>query len=118
MAMSISIPPKLALPVSKGGDLIIDFMQMVDDVYTSYGPGVLVRLEVDIESPGRPPPPPTIITGIADISTYHAVCRIESTVADTIPDGSLWRCVVSYPTIPATTEVVGINGRIQRSDGT
>lgn len=116
MANVIQIPPKLGLPVSRGGDLIVDFTQKVNDVYTDYSAGVSVQLQVDVQNPGKPPPPPTVITATAEINNYHAVCRIESEVADVIPNGSLWRCVVSYPTSP-TTEVVGINGRIQRSDG-
>lgn len=105
--MAFDVPPIQMLPVSKGGDIIIDFMQKIDNQYTEYGPGVIVQLQIDI---------PETVSATATISTYHAVCKIESTVADTIPNGSLWRCIVSYPTFP-TTEVVGMNGRVKRFDG-
>lgn len=95
------------LPVSKGGDIVIDFLQKIDGVYTEYAAGVIVKLEIDI---------PETVSATASISTYHAVCKIESTVSDTIPNGSFWRCVVSYPTFP-TTEVVAMNGRVKRFDG-
>lgn len=116
MVNSLSVPPKLPLPVSKGGDLIVDFMQKVDDVYTDYDFGVTVKLEVDIQGTGKPAPPVQTVTGLGDITAHHAVCRIESEVADLIKDGSLWRCIVSYPTVPST-DVIAVNGRIIRADG-
>lgn len=116
MVNNLSVPPKLPLPVSKGGDLVIDFMQKIDNVYTNYSSGVTVKLEVDIQGPGKPAPPVQTVTGVGDITDFHAVCRIESEVADLIKDGSLWRVIISYPTDPST-DVVGMNGRVSRSDG-
>lgn len=113
--MAFYTPPKNQLPVSKGGDIVIDFMLNVDDVHTSYGPGVAVRLEIDIPENGNQPA--ETLSVAAAISTYHAVCKIEAAEADTIPGGSLWRCVVSYPTIPESTEIVGMNGQVKREDG-
>jgi hypothetical protein len=107
--MATYIPPKMVLPVSKGADLIVDFPQKVDDTYTDYAANVVVRLEVDCGG--------ATISSVAEISSFHAVCRIESTAADTIAAGSLWRCVVSYPTVHYTTEVVPVNGTISRHDG-
>ena len=120
MVNILYVPPKLALPVSKGGDLVVDFQQQIDDIYTDYGLGVVVRMEVDIASApvyGGTASPPTTITATAVITNHHAVCRFDFIDADAITDGSLWRCVVVYPTIPQTTEVVGMNGRIKREDG-
>lgn len=116
MANSMYVAPKMPLPVSKGGDLIVDFMQKIDDVYTDYASGVSVKLEVDIQGIGKPAPPLQTVTGFGDITAFHAVCRIESEVADLITPGSLWRCIVSYPTVPST-EVIAMNGRVIRSDG-
>ena len=118
--MALFIPPRQVLTLSKGADLVIDFQQKINDIYTSYAPGVTVTMEVDrpiVTGQGVGGPPRfTLLTAVATISTYHAVCRMESTVADTIPAGSLWRCVVAYPTLP-TTETVAMNGPIARSDG-
>lgn len=111
MANNIQVPPKMPLPVSKGGDLIIDFMQKIDNVYTDYAAGTIVKLEVDIQGVGK-----QTVTGLGEITAHHAVCRIESEVADLITEGSLWRCIITYPTAP-TTDVIGMNGRITRSDG-
>lgn len=99
-------PPSRILPLSKGGDLVIDFLQMVDDVYVNYAPGVTVSLQIDTDTP---------IVAVAAISAYHAVCRVEFPVTDAIRDNTPWRVVVSYPTTP-TTEVVGMNGVTARAD--
>lgn len=107
MATLFEIPPIFDLPLSKGKDLVVDFTQKVDGVLTAYAPGVTVTLVIDTDTP---------VTATAVITTHHAVCRIESAVADTIPKGKLWRVVVSYPDDP-TTEDVPMNGRTIRADG-
>lgn len=99
-------PPSRILPLSKGGDLVIDFLQTIDGINTDYALGVTVTLQVDAE-------PPIVAPGV--ISGYHAVCRVEFEVADTVPDNTQWRCIVGYPTIP-TTEVVAMNGVTSRAD--
>lgn len=99
-------PPSRTLPLSKGGDLVIDFQQKIDGVYENYAAGVSVALQIDATPP---------IVASASMSTYHAVCRVEFAIADTIIVGTPWRCVISYPTIP-TTEVVGMNGVTSRAD--
>lgn len=115
MATQIYIPPTLVLPVSKGADFIVDFLAVVDGVSTNYPFGVTVTLAVDIKSTTTTAV--RTVTGLAEVIANHAECRIESDVADTIPDGSFWRCIISYPTFPNTTEVVPINGTIRRYDG-
>lgn len=99
-------PPRGIIPLSKGGDLVIDFLQKVEGVYTNYGPGVTVTLAIET---------PTLTTAVATITGYHALCRVESTITDSIEPETKWRCVVSYPTVP-TTEVVAMNGTISRAD--
>lgn len=117
MVANFSVPPKMPLPISRGGDLIVDFKQKINDVYTDYAPEVSVRIEIDVQDKGTPTPPVQTFVGEGVVASFHAVCRIESQVADLVPNGSLWRCIVSYPTSPSTTEVVAINGRVTRLDG-
>lgn len=104
-------PPVYALPVSKGGDLIVDFRNKVRGsspaTYTDYPSGVAVLLIIDTDVP---------IQATATISTSHAVVRVESEVADTILAGKLWRCIYRVPGTPAT-EVIVANGRTERHDG-
>jgi hypothetical protein len=100
-------PPRGIIPLSKGGDLVIDFMQKIDNDYVDYQPGVAVTLIVDTVT--------IDLTATATINGYHAVCRLESTEMDLITNTAIWRCVVSYPTIP-TTEIVAMNGTIVRAD--
>ena len=107
MATLFEIPAVFDLPLSKGKDLVVDFIQKIDGVLTDYAAGMTVTLVIETDTP---------ITATAVIDTYHAVCRIESTVADTIPKGKYWRVVVSYPTTP-TTEDVPMNGKTIRADG-
>src|SRR5258708_5153852 len=68
-------PPRRKLPLSKGGDVVIDFLQTIDGLYVNYSSGVSVTLQIDATPP---------IAAPASISTYHAVCRVESAVADLI----------------------------------
>jgi len=100
-------PPRGTIPLSKGGDLVIDFLQRVDGLYTDYGAGVTVALVIDAL--------PVRVTSPGTISTYHALCKVESEVADLIPAGISWRCIVSYPTIPRT-EIIAMNGVTSRAD--
>lgn len=104
-------PPVFGLPLSKGGDLVVDFMNKVPGsnpaAYTDYPEGVAVMLMIDTDTP---------IQAAATISTYHAVVRVESAVADTIRPGKLWRCIYQLPGDP-TTEIIAVNGRTERHDG-
>lgn len=104
-------PPIYGLPISKGGDLIVDFKNKVPGsnpaTYADYPDGVVVVLAIDTDTP---------ITATAEISTYHAVVRVESEVADTIPKGRLWRCIYQAPGSP-TTDVIVVNGLTERHDG-
>jgi hypothetical protein len=100
-------PPRGVLPISKGGDLVVDFLQAIDGVFTDYAPGVAVRLVLDTDPLG--------ISATAVISGYHAVCKVESESADGVLPNTTWRCVVSYPTVP-TTEIVAYNGTTARAD--
>lgn len=100
-------PPRGTIPLSKGGDLVVDFQQRIDGVHTDYASGVFVRLVIDT--------PHDTIDAIATISGFHAFCKVESEVADSINAGVAWRCLVSYPTVPRT-EIVAMNGTITRAD--
>lgn len=100
-------PPSRTLPLSKGGDLTIDFLQMIDGQYANYASGVTVTLQIDTT--------PQIVV-IATISTYHAVCQVPFVDADSTVAGTPWRCIVGYPTTP-TTEIVAMNGVTTRADG-
>lgn len=99
-------PPRQTLPLSKGGDLLVDFLQMIDGVYENYDSGVTVTLVIDTVPP---------IVAVASVSAYHAECQVDSAVTDDVPENIPWRCVVSYPTTP-TSEVVAMNGLTARAD--
>lgn len=99
-------PPSRTLPLSKGGDLVVDFLQTIDGAFADYALGVTVTLQIDTT-------PQIVAPGV--ISTYHAVCRVEFEVADTVPTATPWRCVVGYPTTPST-ETVAMNGITSRAD--
>jgi hypothetical protein len=92
-------PPVYELPLSKGGDLSVDFL--------NNGVGVTVTLIIDTEP---------AITKLAAVSTFHAAVKIESTVTDGIAKNTPWRLIVSSPTSP-TTETVAANGKVKRFDG-
>lgn len=104
-------PPVYGLPLSLGGDLIVDFLNKVPGssptTYQDYPGGVAVLLEIDTDTP---------ITATAVISTHHAVARVESEVADTIPKGKLWRCIYRVTGSPAT-DIIVANGQTERHDG-
>lgn len=100
-------PQIRTLPISKGGDIVIDFIGSVGGVITNYPAGVIVSLQIDTATP---------IVALAAISAFHAVCRVEFPVSDPIQEGIPWRCVVSYPGSP-TTEIVAVNGVTARADG-
>lgn len=99
--------PQKTLPIAKGEDLLINFRRTLNGILTSYDFGVSVRLEIDVD-------PTTTITATATIDDVNAQCKIESDVADTIKRNRLWRCVVSYPTAPETTEIIPVHGRTDR----
>lgn len=102
-------PPRYLLPVSKGGDIAVDFRNNPSadqTTFVNFDAGVTVTLIIDTASP---------ITAAATISTYHANVKIESTVADTIPINTVWRLIVSTPTSPPT-DVVAAFGKVARFD--
>jgi len=100
-------PPRGTIPLSKGGDLVVDFQQRIDGIHTDYASGVYVKLIIDVTHDE--------IDALATISGFHAVCKVESEIADSVNPGVAWRCVVSYPTVPRT-EIVAMNGTIARAD--
>lgn len=104
-------PPVYALPLSLGGDLIVDFKNKTPDsdpvAYEDYPDGVSVVLKIDTDVP---------ISATATISTHHAVVRVESEVADTIANGKLWRCIYRVAGSPVT-DVIVANGKTERHDG-
>lgn len=109
--MTYLFPPPLVrtLPVSLGGDIIVDFKNRVpgsDPVeYVNYPNDLTIDLVVGEGS--------SKIIAPAVISTFHAVCRIESTVADTLKDGTPWACIVHV----VDDDTVAINGPLERNDG-
>jgi hypothetical protein len=105
MANLFAAPPKYKIPLSLGRDLVLNFRNKVDDVYTPFDDGVTVKLFLDT------------IECDATISGDTATCKIESTALDSVLNGALWRVVVSFPTSP-TTDDVPMNGTVVRSDGT
>jgi hypothetical protein len=95
------------LPLSLGGDCVVDFVRVdTAGAPVEYDPGTTVTLTIDDTTP---------VVATAVISDEHAVARVESTVADAIKAGLLWRCVVSLPGSPSTEIVVG-NGKTVRKD--
>lgn len=102
-------PPVFELPLSKGGDLSVDFQNNPSGdgtTFVDYDAGVTVTLVIDTE-PG--------LSTLAVVSGHHAAVKIESTVTDAIAARVPWRLVVSSPTSP-TTETVAANGKTKRFD--
>lgn len=101
-------PPKYVLPLSKGGDLVVEFLNDPDGdgTYTDFDAGVTVTLVIEAATP---------VEADADVSGHTATVRVESDVADDIPTGKAWRVVVSSPTDPST-EKVAANGKTKRFD--
>jgi hypothetical protein len=101
-------PPKYVLPLAKGGDLTVQFLNDPNDDgnYVDYGVGVTVTLLIDSTDP---------VTAEASISGHTATVKVESTVTDTIDGGVPWRLILSTPTSP-TTEVVAAYGKTKRFD--
>lgn len=101
-------PPKYVLPLSKGGDLAVQFLNDPnnDETYEDYGVGVTVTMIIDTVTP---------INSVASISGHTATVKVESTVADDIDGGVPWRLIISSPTTP-TTEVVAAYGKTKRFD--
>jgi hypothetical protein len=101
-------PPKYTLPLAKGGDLVVDFLNDPDndENYVDYDAGVTVTLVIDTDTP---------IEAEAEITDHHAVVKIESAVADEIPSNTVWRLIHSSPTTPST-ETVAAYGKTKRFD--
>lgn len=109
MATLFDPPPVFDLPLSKGGDLSVDFLNNPsgdETTYVDYGVGVTVTLIIDTQP---------VTTAPASVSTFHAAVKIESTVTDGIASRTPWRLIVSSPTSP-TTETVAANGKVRRFD--
>lgn len=113
MTTPLFAPPEAhILPVSWHGDLVVDFQQYdpADDTGSTpldYAPGVRGFLDIKTDPVTRIP---------AVIDGYHAICRVESEIADTLRNGTLWVFVLSEPGDP-TTEIPAVNGTIGRYDG-
>ena len=73
--------------------------------YADFPAGVSVRLVIGKGD--------SQVTGVGVITGSSATCRIESTVADAIRTGALWRVIVSV----GTDDQVPLNGTVVRSDG-
>lgn len=115
-----SPPPKYYLPLSLGGDLVVDFQNNPsgdEATFVNYASGVSVTLIIDTT---------VAITAAATVSGYHANVLIpndntEATTlgltagADSVPAGTGWRLIVATTT-PAT-EIVAAYGTVKRFDG-
>lgn len=104
----ISPPAEFVLPLSLGGDLVINFQQVDSNgAFLAYASGVTVTLDIDTA---------TGLSQAAVVSGHDAVVTVVSAVADLIPFGVLWRLIVTTPGSPATN-VVAVNGTVGRFDG-
>ena len=105
----IAPPQKAVLTLSLGRDVVLTFRNRIpgsDPVeYTDFPAGVSVRLVIGKGD--------TEVTGLGVISGSYVTCRIESSVADLIKAGTLWRLVVSL----GSDDQVPINGTVVRADG-
>ena len=103
-------PTTHSLPVSWHADLVVDFQNYdPDDTTTTidYEAGTHAYLDIKTD-------PVTRVE--AQITGFHAVCRVESDVTDTLRTGTLWVFLLSLPGDP-TTEVPVVNGVVERFDG-
>jgi hypothetical protein len=102
-------PPKYVMPLSLGGDMVVDFRNNPNgdgDTFVAYEAGVTLTLYVATDTP---------LEVDADITNEHAVCRIESDVADLIPTDTKWRLILATDGTP-TTETVVAYGTVKRFD--
>jgi hypothetical protein len=109
MANLFDPPPKYAMPLSAGGDMVVDFRNNPTGdgtTFVAYEAGVTLTLYVDTDTPTEVD---------ADITDEHAVVRIESDVADLIPTGTKWRLILATDDTP-TTETVVAYGTMKRFD--
>ena len=108
-AAIIAPPQKAILPLSLGRDVVLTLRNRVPDSspveYADFPAGVSVRLVIGKGD--------TAVTGLGVISGSYVTCRIESTAADLIKAGTLWRLVVSL----GSDDQVPINGTVVRADG-
>lgn len=106
-------PPTADLPLSLGRDVILTFRNKVPGSdpasYVDYPAGVSVTLVIGKGA--------SEISGAATISGSDATCRIESTLADGVRTGTLWRVVVSKTDGAFVDDEVPLNGKVVRSDG-
>lgn len=105
-------PPKYTLPLSLGGDLVVDFKNNPSGdgaTFVNYASGVAVSLVIDTTSP---------VTAAATVSGSDANVFIDNTVTDTIPAGTGWRLLVSSPasTSDSVATVVAAYGAVKRFD--
>lgn len=99
-------PPKYVLPLSKGGDLAVQFLNDPDGDgnYVDYADGVTVTMRIDSD--------PQVVA-VATITGHTATVKVESTVTDAIDGDVAWRLILSTPTTPST-EVVAAYGKTKR----
>lgn len=110
------------IPICLGGDLILTFKNKtpgtgttgtdgvwVPPEYIDFPEGVTLKLAIGKGD--------TIIEAPGTVSGIYRVCRVESTVMDTVKDGTLWRTIVSKPNGEVEDNIPAINGILVRSDG-
>ncbi|MCG7607074.1 hypothetical protein [Mycobacterium sp. CnD-18-1] len=116
-----SSPQVFELPLSKGGDLYVDFIykplvvgENGDPVLSNgqkqyevanYPTGAVVKLVIDTDTP---------IESEATITDEHAVVWVQSEVIDTVPKSKLWRVIITYSN---GLDKVMCNGVTARRDG-
>lgn len=108
------ITPKLPnriIPVTKECDRIITIRRRDPDTAApvDWGVDVEVYIKIDIDRAN-----PTRVTGVVDASV--ATIRIESSVLDSVKNGTTWRVIMSQPGVPRLETAVMI-GVFERNDG-
>lgn len=120
MTLLFDPPPSFDLPLSKGGDLIVDFIYRplltgtdgdpVLDVngkkqypVTDYPTGAVVVMQIDPN-----------ISQSAVITGHHATVTVDHALTDPIKPGRLWRQKITYSD---GRDVVLCNGKVIRKDG-
>lgn len=104
-------PPQVfSLPLSLGGDLVVDFQNNPSgdgSTFVAWADGVTVTLVIDAATP---------VMAAATITGAHAVIHVPYALVDVVKAKTLWRLLVVTPGSPST-ETVAVNGLVVRADG-
>lgn len=99
-------PPLFALPLTKGGDLHVDFIYKAQYEIADYPDDAVVKLVIDTE--------PELTEVTATITGSRATIHLDYTAADLIKKGLLWRLIL---TTADGIDTVIVNGVTTRADG-